>query len=221
MRVTKRTRKSRLELETPDDDTLLKYAEQALDRPANAYFHDGDLYATHTLMSYSAPQSDDLIAQSNHATILRDLSDAYPHAVEAASIGHWTYSHFDCVKVRVLDRHGRIHPAFADAVAITLALRDYPLWDEDDYYQRESAEWDRAIDDAVNVALSGEDDADAIREDVVAYLYSDSAQLMGYHDVGYVPSDTLDAAITHARALKSAADAVGVRSDATPESPLF
>ena len=221
MRVTKRTRQSRIGLETPDDATLLKYATEALEHPLNAYFHDGDLYATHTLMFYSAPQSDDLIAQSNHATILRDLSDAYPHAVEAASIRHWTYSHFDCVKVRVLDKKGRIHPAFADAVAITLTLQYYPLWDEDDYLQRESAEWDRAIAQAVDYALSDEDDADAIREDVVDYLYSDDAQLMGYHDVGYVPDDKVQAAIEHARELKSAADAVGVRSDATPESPLF
>jgi len=215
MRVTARSLKSSLfcDWEQPDTETILKRATEALKHPQDAVFWDEDVYSTHTLMFYSAPASDDMISQSNHRTILRDLSAAYkrsPRAIESSSIRHWTYSHFDCIKVQVTYVNGDIHPAFVDALTIALKLDDYPLWDESDYSELETAEWDRAITDAVDWALRNEDDADEIRAAVTEYLYSDSAELIGYHDVGYVPDETMDAGIAYAREILAQAESVGL-----------
>lgn len=201
LKVTARSLATKREY-APDDETILKYAKQALERPRDAAFWDDDLYNTHTLMFHSAPASDDLVSQSNYHSILRDLSHAYrrsPGAIDSGSIGHWTYSSFDCIKVRVTYADGTIHPAFVDALAIALGLQDYPLYDESDYSEREWSEWERAISEETEYALSDLEDADAIREGVLEYLHSDEAELMGYREVGSIPQETMDAAIAHAR----------------------
>ena len=208
IRVGSRTHDSKLCVEQMDNDELIDMAREALNKPHDAAFWDDDLYVTHTLMFYSAPDSDDLVSASNFHSILRDLKAAYPRAVEQASIGHWTYSHFDCVKVRVLYSDGTIHPAFADAAAIALSLRDYPLYDESDYSDREMEVWNTAILDAVSYAADDDDD-DEIREAAQKYLWQ-SEQLVGYQEVGYVPDEMVTEALEHAREDRARAQAVGL-----------
>lgn len=173
MYVGSRTRNVRIDYgyRTVSDETILEYAAQALERPSESAWRDDELWDTHTLLFHSAPDSDDTVAQSNFRSILEDLGDAYkrsPGAVERARIGHWTYSHFDCIKVRVTYANGEIHPAFADAVQILKALEDYPLYSEDDHSDLEMEIWEKAINDAVTYALESEDDAAEIREDVLS-----------------------------------------------------
>lgn len=215
MYVGSRTRNVRIDYgyRTVSDETILEYAAQALERPSDSYWRDSELWETHTLLFHSAPDSDDLIALSNHRSILEDLGGAYaksPGAVERASVGHWTYSHFDCIKVRVTYANGEIHPAFADAVQILKALEDYPLYSEEDHSDLEMEIWDKAINDAATYALESEDDAAEIRDDVIRYLWSEEAELYGYHECGYVPDETVERAIDYARAILANAHAVGL-----------
>lgn len=195
MFIGSRTLANRLQYDVtlPDEATILRFAGQALERPSDSGWHDDDLWETHTLMFHSAPDSDDLIAQSNTATILRDLGEAYarfPGAVESAGFGHWTYSHFDTIKVRVLYSNGEIHPAFADAVAIALALEDYPLWDEEDHSERETEEWNRAILEAIDYASRDADEpwSDIKRERVQDLLWETCP---GYYDLSWIPEEEM------------------------------
>lgn len=226
MFVGTRTRNSQLGYVADiDDSQILEFAEEALKRPSDSYWRDGDLWETHTLMFHSAPDSDDTVAQSNFRSILQDLGDAYKRsdgAVESASVGHWTYSSFDCIKVRVTYANGEIHPAFADAVQIAIALRDnYPLYSEDDHSELESEVWDRAISEAVTYALESEDDGEEIKSDVTEYLYSEEAQVYGYQECGYVPDEAVENAISHARNIRDRAIAVGLTRPNNSGDPIF
>lgn len=212
MFVGSRTLATRLD-SAPDAETILDYARKALERPRDAAFWDDSLYVTHTLGFYWAPDSDDTVAQSNYRTVLEDLSEAYkrcPDAVETASVGHWTYSSFNCIRIRVLYANGEVHPAFADAVAIWEALEAYPLYSDDDHSELESELWDEAITKEIDYALSedtdalfeylalGSEDAELFRSDVAEYLYENVAY---QHEVGYIPEEDMSAAIERATAL--------------------
>ena len=200
----------------PDADTLLEFARDALTRPSDSYWRDDELWETHTFMFSHAPDSDDTIAESNHRSILRDLSAEYARhkgAIERAGFGHWTYSHFDTIKVRVIYANGEIHPAFADAVAIAIELRDnYPLYDETDHSDLECEYWDKAIDEEVNYAVPralddleesegaplSESDADLFREDVREYLFEHVAYQSSEF---WVAPEEMESAIDRAKAL--------------------
>lgn len=208
MFIGNRTRDTKLDPYAGDslsDDYILDMARQALTRPSDSYWHDDRIWNTHTFMFASAPDSDDLVSKSNYRRILEDMLTAYPRngMIEASGFGHWTYSHFDAVLVRVTYANGEVTPAFADALAIAYALEhSYPVYVDDDYSELESAEWDRAIEDAIDW-VSKQDDAgewdQTFKESVLDYLYSENAELIGYHDVGYIPEETFERAVAYAR----------------------
>jgi hypothetical protein len=121
-----------------DDETYAEAAVEALAYPSDAYFHDEDLYVTHTLMFHTPdPALTDEYAYgySNYRSILRDYAG---EDVEAASVGHWTYSRFLCLKVRVIDDSGQVTDTFRELYDIARGLDDYPIYDESDYYDLES-----------------------------------------------------------------------------------
>lgn len=152
---------------------LVKTAKDALRRPGDSYWSDEELWDTHTLM-FGTPDfdltDDYLFEYSNYRSILRDLKELFGDDVEDGSFGHWTYSRFVAVKVRVLDDEGHITGAFAKAYAIGEDLDDYYIYDEQDYMGleeevqtrqvREWAEdagvepgwvWDAHYDDAIYI----------------------------------------------------------------------
>lgn len=125
-----------------DYDTVVSRAEEALEHPADSAWSDEELWVTHTLM-FSTPDitltDDDLPGWSNYRSILKALKDAYPDDVEDASFGHWTFSKFCAVKVRVIDADGFITPAFAEAVEIAYDLEHNNfLFDEQDFMELET-----------------------------------------------------------------------------------
>lgn len=206
---------------TPDDATILQFAEEALERPSDSVWYDDRLWNTHTFMFASAPDSNDLVSQSNYRTLLRDLHAAYPRQITASGFGHWTYSHYDALLVQVVYSNGEITPGFAEAVEIALYLRDeYPLWDDNDHSELEMWIWTTAITDAVEWELSGENDKDTILDDVTNWLW-ESEELVGYHEVGYVPDELVTKAIETIRAEFAAAQSVGMVTPNNSGSPLI
>lgn len=130
--------------EWPEVEDIVSAARDALTRPGDSAWWDDELFVTHTMM-FSTPDpnltDDYTIGTSNYRSILRDMAPAYarfPGAISDASFGHWTYSRFVCVKVRVCYSDGQIHPAFVDAFTIATQLEcDYPIHDESDHSELE------------------------------------------------------------------------------------
>lgn len=203
-----RTRETKLDPDAGDsldDEYLLKMAAIALDRPDNYYGGDERVYSTHTHMFASAPDSDDLVSQSNYRTILPALLGAYPRhgMIEDSGFGHWTYSHYDSILIKVIYSNGEITPAFADALAIAYALdHDYPLYDESDYSDLEMSVWDETINQEIGFQSRHDESgewSESFKDLVKEYLYGESAELIGYHDVGYIPEETFSRAVEYAR----------------------
>lgn len=123
-----------------DESTLVDAARDALQAPGDSFWSDDEMWVTHTLM-FATPDieltDDYLYEYSNYRVVLAELEAAYPNDVEAATFGHWTYSRFVCIKIRVLDDAGQITGAFAKAFAITEQVADYPIYDEQDYMELE------------------------------------------------------------------------------------
>ena len=122
-----------------DYDTILERASEALEHPADSAWSDDELWNTHTML-FATPDielTDDYLSDwSNYRTILKALKDAYPDDVEDASFGHWTYSRFCAVKVRVVNKKGHVTPAFCEAVEIAYDLEhNNHLYDEGDYME--------------------------------------------------------------------------------------
>lgn len=122
-----------------DVDQLIEFAEDSLQTPSDSAWFDDELFNTHTML-FATPDislTDDYTAEwSNYRTALSLLSEAYPDDVAEATFGHWTYSKFYAVKVRV-HRDGVITPAFAEAYGLVKSLEDYGLIDEDDWSELE------------------------------------------------------------------------------------
>jgi len=159
LRVTARTLSAEKHgYDLPTEETLLSMAHDALERPSDSGWHDSELWETHTLM-FSTPDwslTDDYpIDQANYRDALEILSTAYPRSAESATFGHWTYSRFECVRVRVCYTSGEITPAFALACALIESMRDYPLLSDETHSEllREISDsnfewsWNEAVND--------------------------------------------------------------------------
>jgi hypothetical protein len=135
------------ELKLVDDgrlsnDKIIEQAKDALTMPSDSMWHDDELFSTHTMM-FATPDikltDEYLMGWSNYIKILEGLAEHYPNDVSAETFGHWTYSTFACIKVRVLDDDGYITAAFIEAVEIEEWLTSvYPAWDEDHWVSLEN-----------------------------------------------------------------------------------
>lgn len=182
------------------DETVQQYAADALTRPSDASFWDEDLYVTHTL-AFHTPDwsltSDYIDGQANYRDALEDLTARYPRQAEAASVGHWTYSRFQCVKVQVLTKRGNLTPAFVYAVSLIERLRDYPLLSDETYWELEEEVWDAAIKDAVEWAERDREEpfTEGQRAEITQYLFEHVAY---QHETGYIPDDDMASAVEYA-----------------------
>lgn len=132
---------------------LIETATDALQEPGDSYWFDEDVWKTHTLV-FSTPDfslTDDYLGDwSNYRCILRDLTEEFPDDVEDAEFGHWTFSRFKAIKVRVIDDEGQITEAFTRVFDIAEDLKQTALYDEDDYYELEEEVRTRDLIDIAN-----------------------------------------------------------------------
>ena len=88
---------------------------------------------------------DYLIDVSNLYRALADLQGVNEDDVDTGWFGHWTYSRYLSLSVRVVGKSGkRVTPVFVRWLELVNAMRDYLLLDESDYSEREWArneEW--------------------------------------------------------------------------------
>jgi hypothetical protein len=184
-------------------DDIIELAELALTRPSDAMFWDSDLYSTHTLGMYWAPDSDDLIAESNYNVAYEELHNAFPgeSRIDSASVGHWTYSSFNCIKVRVINKRNRITPEFVAFALMVISLRDYPLLDDEDYSNREYELWQNSVTEAIsdyendiaNEFDNAREFSDSEREYVIEYLSEHYGP--GYSEAGWIDPEWITEAV--------------------------
>jgi hypothetical protein len=156
-----------------DTDTLAEYAAEALKRPSDFAAWDDRWYTTHGHVASWADRGDDVLAESNYHAMLAALQGAVAHDetgaseargddVEDASMNHWAHGSVRQLMVRVRDDSGDYTPAFREAVACALAMAEYPILDESDYFERETEAWFKTLDLALRDAQRAHGDVDTL-----------------------------------------------------------
>jgi hypothetical protein len=179
-----------------DDDDYRKAADEALTRPSDASFWDDRLYTTHggPIVSW-APDSDDLISESNYHTVLEHLQSIAAEAGEDdavidGTVKHWTYSYFRVIYVQVYDGEGNFTRTFKEAYCVARFLRDEgPIFDETDFNDREWQQNERLFDETLSeVADRHEYDEPFDRDSITEALHEaryDGKILDNYPDVTF------------------------------------
>ena len=171
-----------------DDSELEEFVRESLERPSDAGFWDEELYVTHTLAMHTPAwhlTDEYIVDQANYRTALELLE---PYGAEAATVGHWTYSTFECIKVPMLTEDGEITAGAVALWDLVQGLQDYPVLDEQLWSELEWEVNERAMTDALEweerqreIEISDDQKAK------ISELYW--KQWSGYHEAGYIGDD--------------------------------
>lgn len=170
------------------DEDLAAFVRESLDRPSDAGFWDEELYVTHTLAFHTPAwhlTHEYIIDQANYRDALEILE---PLGAEAATVGHWTYSTFECIKVPMVNENDEITPAAVALWELSMRLQDYPLISDETYSELEWEVNDRAMTDALEWAehqreIEISDDEKA----KITELYWED--YYGYYEPGYIEDE--------------------------------
>lgn len=151
-----------------DDEELVKAAQEALTRPSDfGYWGDLPLFESWGL-TYNQTRDSDVLNRSNYRRLLEDArgiataedgdnaEDPYEYVSEL-HCSHWLCGWVEHIVVKVLeDPEGDIVPenithTFKFMADVCLRLRDeYPVYDESDYSELETAECEAAFESEWN-----------------------------------------------------------------------
>lgn len=171
-----------------DEDTLTEFVRESLERPSDAGFWDEELYVTHTLAMHTPAwhlTDDYIIDQVNYRAALEELE---PYGAEAATVGHWTYSQFECIKVPILTEDDEITAAAVALWSIRMRLQEYGVLDEQLWSELEWEVNERAMTDALEWEERQRDiEIGDDEKSKIAELYWE--RWLGYNEAGYIDDD--------------------------------
>lgn len=171
-----------------DIEDLEKFILEALNQPGDATFWDEELYDTHTLAFHTPAWNltvDDILGQANYRSALDILE---PLGAEAATVGHWTYSQLECIRVPLLTEDGAITAAAVELWDLSNSLEDFGVIDENTYYELQSEVDERAMNDAIDwEERQREITFDDDQKQLIAEIYWEN--YYGYHESGYVEDE--------------------------------
>lgn len=168
-----------------EDSELEEFVRESLERPSDAGFWDEELYVTHTLAMHTPAwhlTDDYIIDQANYRVALEELEEL---GAEAATVGHWTYSTFECIKVPMLTEAGEITAAAVALWNIQMRLQDYAVLDEQLWSELEWEVNERAMTDALEwEERQREIEISDDEKSKIAELYW--GRWSGCHEAGYI-----------------------------------
>lgn len=171
-----------------DDDTLTTFVREALEEPGDAYFRDEELYVTHTLAFHTPAwhlTNDYIIDQANYRDALEILE---PYGAEAATVGHWTYSTLECIKVPILTETGEITAGAVALWDLVQNLRDYPLINDETHSELEMEVNTEAMKQAIEwEERQREVEFSDYQKQKIGEIYWE--EYFGYHETGYIEDE--------------------------------
>lgn len=170
------------------DEDLEAFVRESLERPGEAAFWDEELYVTHTLAMHTPAwhlTDEYIIDQVNYRVALEELSEV---GAEAATVGHWTYSQFECIKVPMLTEDGAITAAAVGLWNIQMRLKDFHVLDEQLWCELEWEVNECAMTDALEwEERQREIEISDDQKSKISELYWE--QWSGYHETGYIDDE--------------------------------
>jgi len=136
-------------LET-DEQKLKRYqqlAEQAVeetrDDPVGGFQGNSIYWGGHELgktwgFTFKFCRDSGPLEQSNYRVIKADMEERFLDDVSDEHLSHWGFGWFDMLNVRLLDENGKITPAGIAIIEWRDSLEDYPIADEQDYFELEN-----------------------------------------------------------------------------------
>lgn len=202
-----------------DNDTLVRYAEQALTRPADfGYFGSLDLFRTWGITPIGQDRDSEALYRSNYRRVFSDMRTLAPDEdmgenwlswVTDFRSSHWAYGWMEQIVARVLyDPDEDITPDNITApfrhimeIADYLA-HEYPVYDESDYSELESEQITEYFNQEWSALLRRWDDEDGPEpgEDEREFIWSSYDDLSD-SNLAY-DSDTLAEHVFAERALR-------------------
>lgn len=173
------------------DEDLATFVQESLEQPGDAYFRDEELYVTHTL-AFHTPAWDltdeHIIGQANYRDALEILE---PYGAEAATVGHWTYSTFECIKIQLLTEDNEITAGAVALWELVMGLRDYPLINDETHSELEMEVNDEAMKQAIEWnEHNRETEFSDYQKQKIAEIYWE--HYYGYHEAGYIDEADFD-----------------------------
>jgi len=115
---------------------------------------------------YTSNRDSRLMEESNAAAIDKIMAEFIGDDCWQERHSHWACGYVDGYVIRVYDKDGNITPAFEKWYEIAVTLEDYPLLDDDDYYEREYGATLENIRNEMHYAINQlEDDGIEVDED--------------------------------------------------------
>lgn len=182
-----------------DEQDLAQAADESLTAPSPAWFSDDRLYTTHGNIGIShAENSGDLLSESNHEQVLDYLNTVAASAggedyVVSGRVQDWLVGPLKEIFVQVYEGDGVTYTQpFREAVGIALSLRDYPVFDEEDFCEREAndfnTQWERDL--VPSLGEEHEDDTEADVSVIAGVAYDLFTAEVPYSEVLNLPDET-------------------------------
>ena len=151
---------------------------------------------------YGAFGADEIILTSNNHAAREELS-CYSDGMGGNCADHITTSR-GMLSVPLwrddeAGPRGGYHPAAIVGLSLIARMDDYPLLDEDDYSERESAAWIEYFTDEFRWLDNGDREDDVIDSHRTRFLAYCWENLVGYYGVYDVPSEAFERAYTATR----------------------
>ena len=137
-------------------ENIEELAKQALTKPQDfGYWGNEDMFETWGFTGHDKSRDSRTIERSNFKVITNDLTERFPNDFAIEGFSHWAVGHVDRLVCRILiDKdsgcvESNITNAFKEAIVWYEKLDDYPIADEDDWYEENFKE---CIDTIENMA---------------------------------------------------------------------
>jgi hypothetical protein len=130
--------------------TISKLAEMALKKPDDfGYWGYEDMFKTWGFAGHDQSRDSNIMEKSNFKVITADLIDRYPNDFRIETFSHWAVGSVDRLTCRILIDESKecdednVTESFKASMNWHDKINDYPIADEDDYYEKLQ---DEAID---------------------------------------------------------------------------
>lgn len=161
--------------------------------PDFAYFGDmpmGESWA----WTVGTNRDADTLTRSNWEVITTDMKERFPDDTDIFSASHWACGWVDRLTVRVLDDEGEVTPAGEAVLEWADRVDNYPVADDDHFYNLEATEHEENVISEVRWRLrSVETDVD--EDTIISRIFEDLNESSNGYDV---TDDEIDEAIAYA-----------------------
>lgn len=168
----------------------------ALKKPDDfGYWGDKEMFVTWGFSGHDRTGMAKILEEANFKSISEKLMTQYPDDFRIEHYRHWACGYVDRLVCRILIHKDKgfveenITEAFAKAIEYHIELEDYPIFDEDLYYEMEAKEIFECITNLPRYLLDMIDEDDAFWVDKILHSLNENLSIYIDPDAEIYPKD--------------------------------